>query len=287
MGEEVSEQLDYIPARLRVRRHVRLKYGCKHCGLTLRIADKPEQPIAKGLATSGLLAHILVSKYQDHLPLHRQEQIFARQGIDLVRSTLGDWIAECAKLCAPLITALQRELLNKKRIHTDDTPVPVQLKSNPGKTHQGRLWVYLGCTEQSPTVVLYDYTPSRSQTGPLEILKHYQGFLQADAYSGYDKLFVSGKIIEAGCWAHVRRKFYEIAVSTHSEIANTALAYIQQLYEREAKLKDLSSEQRQVARQTQAKPVRRQENINLIPVREKVVGLLQLGIGCLRRNNYR
>ena len=255
IGEEVSEQLHHIRPHLRVRRHVQAKYGCAHCGETLLVAEKPEQPIAKGLATSELLSHILVSKYQDHLPLHRQEQIFAREGIDLVRSTLCDWVKECAKLLSVIVEEMKKDLLKKSRVHSDDTPVPVQVSGKKGKTHQGRLWVYIGCEEKQPTVVIYDYTPTRSQSGPMNFLGNYEGFLQADAYCGYDRLFVEKALIEVACWAHARRKFYEVACATVSEKANMALDFIGGLYEVEKEAKLLSVEERKNLRQLKSKPI--------------------------------
>lgn len=184
IGEELSEQLHYVQPYFRVKKHVQEKYGCAHCGETLFIAEKPEQPIAKGLATSELLSHILVSKYQDHQPLHRQEQIFARQGIDLARSTLCDWVKGCAKLAEIVVNVMKKDLLTRGRVHSDDTPVSVQVSGKKGKMHQGRLWVYIGCEEEKPTIVLYDYTQTRNQEGPFNFLSDYEGFLQVDAYAG-------------------------------------------------------------------------------------------------------
>ena len=277
IGEEVSEQLDCIPLQLRGKRHVRWKYGCSHCGGTIRLADKPDQPIAKGLATSNLLAQILVNKYQDHLPLHRQEQIFARHGVDLVRSTLCDWVKECAKLGEVLVNAMKKDLLSCNRVHSDDTPIPVQVSGKKGKTHQGRLWIYIGCESEKSPVVIYDYTQTRSQTGPLEFLKGYEGFLQADAYCGYDKLYEIEKVIEVGCWAHARRKFYEVACATVSERANTAMDFIRQLYEVERQAKLFTVEDRKKLRQSKSVPVLKEFKTWLDHQKEEVLPKSPLG----------
>jgi hypothetical protein len=193
--------------------------------------EKPAQPIEKGLAGPGLLAHVITNKYCDHLPLHRQESIFARHGVHLSRKTLCDWVGQSAWLLEPVVKAMRREVLKSYSIHSDDTPVPVQ---ECGKTHRAYLWVYIGDAQHPYTI--YDFTWTRSRDGPLKFLRGYKGHLQADAYSGYEALYVDGDILEVGCWAHARRKFFE-AKQTAPVTAHQAMLRIKALYavEREAK----------------------------------------------------
>jgi transposase len=203
MGKAITEQLEYKPGELYVIEHVRIKYGCQKCKGTIVTAALPAQPIDKGLPGPGLLAEVIINKYQDHLPLYRQEQRFARVGVDLTRSTLCDWVMQSAFLLEPIVGLMKIDaLLPGIRIFTDDTPVPILAK---GKTHTGRLWVYVGGGRENPICVIYDYTSSRSQTAPQKFLKGYRGYLQADAYPGYDILYKTGEVIEVGCWAHARR----------------------------------------------------------------------------------
>lgn len=240
MGEEVTKQLDYQPASFFIHTHIRFKYACPCCKETIVLADMPSQPIEKGLPGSGLLANILVNKYCDHLPLYRQEQIFEREGIELPRQTMCDWIAGCAHLLKPIYDWMRKDLLASDVIHTDDTPVRVQDRNREG-TRQGRFWVYVG--DRNHPQVIYDYTPNRCRDGPLEFLKTYQGYLQADAYPGYDELYRSGHVIEVGCMAHCRRKFWD-AKGTAIAAAHTAIGYIGRLYriEREAKAEEEKQE---------------------------------------------
>jgi transposase len=254
IGEEVSEQLDYVPASFVVRQHVRLKYACKACEETIVLAPMPDQPICKGLPGPGLLAQVLVSKYDDHLPLYRQSEIYARQGVDLDRSTLCGWVRDSTRLLEPLVRAMSREVLASKVVQTDDTPVPVQERSHPGSTRTGRLWVYRGDAVHPYTV--FDYTPNRKRDGPVSFLGDYTGYLQADAFGGYDGIYAGGKVIEVGCWAHTRRKFYD-AQTTDESLATAALGFIGQLYgiEREARARGLDAAGRLALRQERARPV--------------------------------
>ena len=254
IGEEVSRQLDYVPASFIVREHVRAKYACKSCEETVVLAPLPPQPIEKGLPGPGLLAHVLVSKYADHLPLYRQEGIYRRQGVELSRSTLCDWVRDCATLLGPIVRAMTRELLASKKIHTDDTPVPVQDRLRAKRTRTGRLWVYLGDRDHPYTV--YDYTPSRKRDGPVRFLGDYKGYLQADAFAGYDAIYAGKEVIEVACWAHARRKFYD-ALTTDRERGHAALAFIGQLYtvEREARERGLDTEARCALRNERSWPV--------------------------------
>jgi transposase len=236
IGRETSEQIDYVPAKVTVIEHVRLKYACRACeqnaaesGPQIVVADKPTTAIDKGLAAPGLLAHVIVSKYADHLPLHRQERILARCGINISRSTMCDWARQCAELLRPLYVRMTELLRLSKVIHTDDTPVKVQDRQLD-RTRTGRFWVYLGDRKRPCTV--FDYTPSRSRDGPRRFLAGWSGHLQADAFGGYDGIYageVGGHVTEVACWAHARRKFYD-ARESDPAASNQALAYIRLLY---------------------------------------------------------
>jgi transposase len=256
MGQLVTEQLDLKPAELFVKQHVRYKYVCGGCQ-SMTTTPLPPQPIDKGLAGPGLLAEVIVNKYQDALPLYRQEQRFKRHGIDFNRSTLCEWIMQCAFLCEPIVALMKEDaLLRGHRLFSDDTPVPVLAK---GKTHTGRLWVYVGGGTDQPNCTVYEYTPTRSQTGPQRFLKGYRGYLQADAYAGYDVLYKNGDIIEVACWAHSRRKFFEITLSAKKEgLADEALDFIAKLYDIERRAKSLNPEQRRYCRRRHSKPLLKQ-----------------------------
>lgn len=243
IGRETSEQLDYVPAKLTVIEHVRLKYACRTCeanatptGPQIVAAEKPLSPIEKGLAAPGLLSYVMVSKYSDHLPLHRLGNILARHGIEIARSTMCDWMAQCATLLRPLYTRMVEEVLRSKVIHTDDTPVDV-LDRERNQTRTGRFWTYLGDHEHPFTV--FAYTPNRTRDGPREFLRGWSGYLQADAFGGYDGLYAGeagGHVTEVACWAHARRKFYD-ARSSDAATSTHALAYIRLLYDVEDEAK--------------------------------------------------
>jgi transposase len=251
IGEETSEQLDYQPASLFVTEHVRFKYACQVCEESVVTSPLPAQPIDKGKPGPGLLAQVVTAKYADHLPLNRQVDIFARHGVDLSRQTLCDWVAATADLLDPIYEDLRTTVLKSHVIHTDDTTVPVQDPTRT-QTRDGRLWVYVGDGE--PADIVYDYTPTRSRAGPIEFLGAFRGFLQADAYAGYDALYATGRVIEVGCWAHARRYFWE-AKATDAPRALTALSFIQALYRVEAEAKDLDADARRARRQAEAGPV--------------------------------
>ena len=250
-GEEVTEELDYVPASFVVRQHVRGKYACKTCQDGVVIADLPARPIEKGRPGTGLLSHILVSKYGDHLPLHRQEGIFKRHGIDIRRSTMCDWVGHSADLLRPLVHEMKRQILVSPKIHTDDTSVPV--RNGPRKQiRKGYLWVYL----DGKNNVVFDYTPNRCREGPVAFLGDYCGYLQADAYAGYDAVFEKGLATEVGCWAHARRKFYD-AKDTDPARSHEMLVLIGELYkvERQAKEEKRNAVEIQVLRQEYSKPI--------------------------------
>jgi transposase len=252
IGEEVSEQLDYRPASLFVVEHVRIKLACRHCQENVAVAAKPPQAIEKGLPGPGLLAQVITSKYTDHLPLYRQEAIFARHGVALSRKTMCGWMAHAAWLLEPIRSAMKAAVLRSRVIQTDDTPMPV-LDRRLDRTRTARLWVYLGDRELPYAV--YDYTADRSRDGPERFLGDYRGYLQADAYSGYDRLHARG-VAEVGCWAHARRKFHESRTSD-PERAHEALARVGQLYdvERVATTKGLGDDDRLALRRERSAPL--------------------------------
>ena len=260
LGEDVAEMLEYVPSHFKVIRHVRPKLSCPKCQKIVQ-AEAPSRPIARGLAGPGLLAHVLVSKYCDHLPLYRQSQIYLRDGIDLVRSTLADWVGSASELLDPLVTAIKEYVFKADKIHGDDTPVPV-LCPGRGTTRQGRLWDYVrddrpaGSTD--PPAVWFAYSPDRKGEHPRKHLRDFVGILQADGYAGFDRLYndqdPNHPIKEAACWAHVRRKFYDIHVATDSPIASDALTRIGELYDIETKIRGQSPVTRQQVRQARAGP---------------------------------
>jgi len=246
IGTDVTEQLDYQPASLFVAEHVQHTYACAGCqGQVLR-AEKLPQPIPKGLPGPGLLAFVTVSKYADHLPLYRLEQILARQGLDLARSTLGAWLGQAADLLRPLYDEMIRRLLRTLVLHTDDTPVPV-LDPEREHTRTGRLWVYLG--DWMNPFNVFEYTPDRTQTWPQKFLETFRGYLHADAYSGYDRIYKDQEVVEVACNAHARRKFYD-ARDSDPELAHQALAYFRQLYAVEDQIRAAEAQARQDASTT-------------------------------------
>ena len=260
LGEDVSEVLEYVPGRFRVIRHVRPKLSCGRCSTVVQ-ATAPSRPIAKGVAGPGLLAHVLVSKYCDHLPLYRQSEIYAREGVELARSTLADWVGESSALLEPLVEALERHVLSADKVHADDTPVPV-LQPGRGTTKQGRLWAYVRddrpAGSEEPPAVWFAYSPDRKGKHPQEHLKDFRGILQADGYAGFDRLFDPADpdhpIQEAACWAHARRKFYDIQAATKSPLAEEALQRIGDLYAVEAPIRGQPPEVRRRTRQARAGP---------------------------------
>jgi transposase len=253
IGEDESHMLEYIPARLEVHVHVLPKYACSTCRDGVASPPVPPKPIPGGMAGPGLVAFVVVSKFADHLPLYRLEDILTRHGVYLSRSTLCDWVRDAATVLDPL-AALQRDLvLQSPVIWTDDTPVTVLGGEQPGST-TGRFWAYIGDDGHPYTV--YDFTMSRSRDGPVAFLSDYKGFLQADAFSGYDGIFLGsdGGIEEVACWAHARRKFFD-ARSNAPRQANEILEWIRQLYDIEDRAREWSAAERQALRQREAVPI--------------------------------
>jgi transposase len=256
-GEDVSEQLEYMPESFRVIRHVRPKFACNQCETVVE-APAPSRPIARGLAAPGLLAHVLVSKYTDHCPLYRQSEIYARQGVELDRSTLAGWVGATSELLAPLVDAVRRHVLGATKLHADDTPVPVLAPGN-GKTKTGRLWTYVRddrpAGENIAPAVWFAYSPDRRGEHPREHLRDFTGTLQADAYSGFHHLYDTGRMREAACWAHARRKFHDIHAAHPSPTTTGALERIGILYRIEEEARGKPAEERRVIRQTRAAPL--------------------------------
>ena len=204
LGEDVAEVLEWIPASFKVIRHVRPKLCCSKCDVIVQ-AEAPSRPIARGLAAPSLLAHVIVSKYADHLPLYRQSEIYARAGVELERSTLADWVGSSSKLLEPLHEALRKYVMSTRKLHADDTPVPV-LEPGKGRTKTGRLWTYVrderAAAQTTAPAVWFAYSPDRSGKHPHQHLATFKGTLQADAYAGFNRLYESGNVQEAACWAH-------------------------------------------------------------------------------------
>jgi transposase len=257
IGEDIAEVLDYVPARFRVIQHVRPKLACPACERIVQLAA-PSRPIERGMAGASLLAHVLVSKYADHLPLYRQTQIYAREGVELERSTMADWVAGCFWLIDPLVNALARYVISANKLHADDTPVPV-LDPGRGRTKTGRLWTYVRddrpAGSHEPPAVLFRYSPDRRGEHPRGHLAPFNGILQADAYAGFGHLYEGGHIREAACWAHARRAFYELQQAHDSPIAREALERIAALYAIESEIRGRPPDERAAIRQARAGPL--------------------------------
>jgi transposase len=257
LGEDVSELLELEPVRFKVIRQVRAKLACARCDRIVQ-AEAPSRPIARGMAGPGLLAHVLVAKYGDHLPLYRQEEMYAREGVELERATLADWVGSTSALLEPLGEALRRHVLAAEKLHADDTPVPV-LAPGLGRTKTGRLWTYVRddrpCGDPTPPAVCFAYTPDRKGEHAQAHLREFTGTLQADGYAGYDAVYAGGRIQQAACWAHVRRKFYDLHAAHRSPVAQEALERIAALYGIEQDIRGRPAEERRAVRQARARPL--------------------------------
>ena len=260
IGQDVSEQLEYVPAHFKVIRHVRPKLACVACE-TIFQAAAPSRPIARGVAGPGLLAHVMVSKYCDHIPLYRQSGIYARDGVVIDRSTMVGWIDQGDALLDPLVAALGRYTLASAKMHADDTPVGV-LDPGGGRTKTGRLWVYVRddrpAASQDAPAVWFQYSPDRKGVHPQQHLKNFKGILQADAYGGWGKLYDSGRVTEAACWAHARRPWWDLHLSlgrAPGTVAEQALKRIAALYEVETDIRGQPPDERRRQRQARAGPL--------------------------------
>jgi len=265
ISEESSERYEYIPAQLKVIEDVRLKYACD---CTVKTADKPPQPIEKSTAGASLLAQVIVSKFADHQPLHRQEKIFERHGVEISRKTMGGWMSSVADLLNPLYQAGKRVLFESKVIGTDDTGVKVLDRKLPF-ARTGRIWPYVGDVQHP--VVIYDYTPTRGRDGPSKFLEGYQGYLQEDAYSVYDAFFKPARgLIEVGCWMHARRYFIK-AMDSDAQRMGPALYLIARVYSVEDRAHGLRGEERLELRQRLSAPVMEKLHQYLLEIREEVL----------------
>jgi transposase len=257
VGESVSEMLDWVPAQLRVIRIRRPKYGCRTCD-KIHQAPAPERPIAKGMATPGLLAQVLVSKYCDHTPLYRQAQIFARHGARIERSTLAGWVGGACWWLEPLHERLAAHVFASPKLFADDTPLPV-LDPGHGRTKTGRLWVYARDDRPwagpDPPAAVFFYSPDRKALRPTAHLEKFKGVLQVDGYPGFEALPAKGDILLAACWAHARRRFYEFHQATGSPIAAEALRRIAELYAVERRVRGQAAKARLQARQEVSQPL--------------------------------
>ena len=260
VGEDASEMLEWVPGRFKVLRHVRPKYACSTCQILVQ-APAPSRPLARSFAGPAFIAHVLTSKFADHIPLCRQSTIYARDGLDIERSTLADIAGGAYRLIDPLLAVLGKTVLAPGKVHADDTPLPV-LAPGTGKTKTGRLWTYVRDDRPSgssdPPAVLFRYSPDRKGEHPQAHLARFHGFLQADAYGGFRELYrtdrQAGRIEEIACWAHARRGIYEVFVAQHSPIANAILERIKALYAIEADVRGQPPDVRRAARQARSAP---------------------------------
>jgi transposase len=259
LGEDTTETLELVPAQWKVIQHVREKFSCRRCEAITQ-APAPSHPIARGRAGPQLLAQVLFAKYRAHLPLNRQSDIYAREGVDLDTSTLADWVGACAATLMPLVDEIRDHVFAAERIHADDTTVPVLAK---GKTRTGRLWTYVRddkpfAGRAAPAAIFY-YSPDRGGEHAETHLAHYSGLMQADAYAGFNGLYVAGRkpgpIIEAACWAHGRRKLFELAELQKAPIAIEAVRRIDALFAIEREINGLSADQRLAVRAQRSKPL--------------------------------
>jgi transposase len=257
LGEDVAEQLEYVPASFRVIRHVRPKLACSCCDAIVQ-APAPSRPIERGIAGPGLLAHVLVAKYADHLPLYRQSVIYAREGVELDRALLANWVGATSALLCPLVEAVRKHVLAGSKLHADDTPIPVLAPGN-GKTKTARLWTYVRddrpAGDTTPPAVWFAYTPDRKGIHPQTHLAQFTGVLQADAYAGFNALYEGGTIREAACWAHTRRKFHDLHAARATAVTTEALRRIAELYVIEADIRGKPPDERRQIRQARSRPL--------------------------------
>jgi len=287
IGESVSEMLDWVPAELRVVRITRPKYACRTCRQVAQ-APAPERPIARGLATPALLAQVLVGKYCDHNPLYRQSQIFARHGVDLPRSTLAGWVGGACWWLESLHEKLCADLFASDHLFADDTPVPV-LDPGRGRTKTGRLWVYAreqrGWNGPAPPAAVYLFAPDRKAERPVAHMARFKGVVHVDGYAGFERLTARGDVVLAACWAHTRRKFYDVEQQTGSPIAAEALRRIATLYEVEKKAHGQSPAQRIAWRRSLSRPHLAamkgwlEVQLGLVPARSTLADAIRYALG--------
>ncbi|HHS9996667.1 TPA: IS66 family transposase [Klebsiella pneumoniae] len=261
LSEVSAEQLELVASALKVIRTVRVKKACTKCDGIVE-APAPSRPVERGIAGPGLLARVLTAKYCEHLPLYRQTELLARQGVELSRALLSNWVDACCRLMAPLDEALYHYVMNCRKLHTDDTPVPV-LAPGRKKTKTGRIWTYVrddrNAGSSDPPAAWFAYSPDRQGKHPELHLRSFRGVLQADAFAGYDRLFSTsregGVLTEAACWAHARRKIHDVYISSQSATAEEALKRIGELYAIEAEIRGMPETERLAARQSRSAPL--------------------------------
>lgn len=291
LGEDVTEELEYVPGRFVVRRIIRPRLSCGGCE-RIHQAPLPSRPIERGRPGPGLLAHVLVSKYADHLPLYRQSQIYGREGVELDRSTLADWVGRSAALLEPLSEALRRHVMAGQAIFADDTPVDVQAPGT-GKTGTGRIWAYVRDERplrgDAPPAVWYAFSEDRKGCHPQAHLKDFHGWMHADGYSGFNELYRSGGIEEVACLAHVRRKFFDVHAAQGSAVAEEALRKIGALYGIEKDIRGRPPDERRKVRQARAAPaldeldIWLQARLGEISGKTPLAGAIRYAIGRLKK----
>ena len=252
IGEDVAEKLDYVPGVFTVERHVRGKWACAQCE-TITQVPVDAHVIDKGIPTAGLLAQVLVAKYADHLPLYRQETIFARAGLAIPRSTLAQWVGTCGVRLQPLVDALKAEILGQRVLHADETPVQM-LQPGKGATHRAYLWAYVPGAFEDMKAVVYDFCESRAGEHARHFLGDWKGALVCDDFAGY-KVTIANGVTEVGCLAHARRKFFDLHAANKSQLAGFALEQFAKVYDIEREVKELNADQRKAIRQQHTRPI--------------------------------
>jgi len=280
IGEEISERLDYVPSSVRVLQHVRFKYACKACTDGVTIVPMPAQAIPKGIPSAGLLSHVCISKFDDHLPLYRQAEIWERLGVKIPRSSLSSWVIQVGKLVEPLVELLRQTVCASDYVHADETPTQVLKEQGRSASSKSYMWLYMtggyrsGEITPQPISVVYDYQETRKKEHATKFLKDFQGYLQTDAYSGYAEVTSQEGVTSVGCWAHARRKFNDVYVMAKKQPgkAKDALEIIAKIYEYERMFQEggLSAQQRQRLRTEQVAPLLERFKVWLTALRPKV-----------------
>ena len=292
IGEEISEQLDIIPVTFRVLQHVRKKYACKSCEEGVKTAELPPQPIPKSNASAGLLAHVAISKYQDALPLYRQEAILSRSGVEIPRNTLANWMIKAGALLDPLLTLCEQTMLAYPVMHCDETTVQVLKEKDREAQKKSYMWVRVGGPPTRP-VRLFRYAAGRGGAIACELLDGYTGYLQTDDYAGYNAACAKNEITQLGCWAHARRKFIEAQKATaikgkakKAGKADVAIGLIAKLYAIEKKIKDLNADGKHTIRQQESAPILEKIRIWLDKTLHQTLpkGTLGKALGYLNKN---
>lgn len=291
LSEDITEELEYVPGHFRVNRIIRPKLSCKCCE-TIHQAPMPSRPIERGRPGPGLLAHVIVSKYADHLPLYRQSQIYEREKINLPRSTLTDWVGQSMSLLEPLADAIAKHVCQGQAIFADDTPVGV-LSPGRGKTKTGRIWTYVRDERpwagDAPPATFYKYSPDRKGRWPAQHLSDYKGWMHADGYAGFNELYRNNQVQEVACMAHIRRKFFDIHKADASPIAAEAIERIAKLYKIESDARGQPPDQRRILRQTQALPIFNdleawlKTQLSRISAKSPLAGAIRYGMNRMKR----